>query len=150
MQKHIYWTIIIYLSTSLLASEPSAQETNIIVDNIVKQYRGLENDTIFKEQIKQRYKHLLNSSKTKKVKETLMDITDSSDQSLSKKRIFNEAMKITNTLNIKATNEINKYNSKKSFYEKKKPTIFYFYSESVPRVALERFFKNFNFVKKEI
>jgi hypothetical protein len=120
----------------------AGNETNIdsVVNEIVGKYKGLEHNETFKEQIKERYKHLLKTSENKKVDETIKKTSKIASPHLNTENIFFNAMNITSSFNKKASEKIEEFQKNREFYEKPVKTLFYFYSESMPSSAFERFY----------
>jgi len=138
MSKHIYRIIIIFFLNSICFAVDSS-EVNSIVQNLVSQYKGLEHDEAFKEEIKKRYQYLLKTADTNTSVQALKKIEQSAAPSLQENKIFNIGTKFVQSANPTAAKELEEV-KKNAKSMASRNTIFYFYSESMPKVAFERFF----------
>lgn len=142
MSKYIYRTVILLLiSIQINAKTIKEQEIEDVVSSIVSQYKGLENNETFKRSIKERYEYLTKTGNTQKSIDAVTKTLEKASTSLEEQKIYAQASKLVEPHNAKAQEMIKEYEEKMDFYKEKVDTIFYFYSESMPPIAMERFYE---------
>jgi len=146
MSKYIYGAIkmkkflllVFYLMSFLLPNyllaveNSSAPNTDEIVKSIVEKYKKAEGG-------------LLDGNNTEEnkmfIQKTIQNAKNKAQNATDLKEMFAQNALIAKTLGNQAVaSQLDEYVQNFSFYTKKIPTIFYFYSESMDSVALERFY----------
>lgn len=132
MSKHIYRNVIIALSLVCASAQAQETDTQEIVNSIIQKYRNSTgNETPEK------------VAKNKSIDKVLENTQNNAQNSTDYKKMFLENAMIAKSLGNKSVaDKLEDIALNTSRYTKKIPTVFYFYSESMPPVALERFYGN--------
>lgn len=149
MSKYVYRTLILALGAtlSLVAQEPNQANINAMVQNISEHYRGYENNATLRKQILEQYGHLLNTGKHIESVKALELAKENSMDKINTKAIFEQTGALATPFNPIASEKIQAMKEQEAYYQEKIDTFFYFYSESLPPVAMERFYEQYHYLK---
>lgn len=141
MSKHLYWNVIL-LSIFIVTSSNAYSQHDVqkIVQDLKRQYKGLEHNQSFKQNIIEQHKHLAEKRiKFKKLKNSF----------LTNLNYFQTSANTIKTVNPTAYKYVSNFvdkNKNSSLYQL---FIFYFTSESMPKIALERFYSSLKYLEKK-
>ncbi len=136
MSKYIYRLVaFVFIScVSLVAEE--VKNTDEIVQSIIQKYKKIANED--------------GSPKNKEVQGVINNTQKNAQNSNDMKEMFKENANIAKKLgNFAAAEKLEDYATNYSKYTKKVPTIFYFYSTSMDKIALERFYNKLKRIQNE-